>query len=154
MLSVSVDAALTKGFVKTGDVVVFAAGVPVGQTGTTNLIKVQIVGKMLARGMGIGRKSYSGTVRYLTPDQPQNHIPGEIIVAGVTDANTVPYLHNAGALVVEEGGLTSHAAIVALQFGVPAVIGVKDALKNIKEGQLITVDALSGVIYEGVINIL
>ncbi|MDR3289597.1 MAG: pyruvate kinase [Peptococcaceae bacterium] len=152
MLSISVDAALTHGFVKTGDVVVITAGVPVGQTGTTNLIKVQIVGKMLAKGMGIGRKSYSGVARHLS--NFQNYSAGDILVADTTDANAVPIMQKAGAIVVQEGGLTSHAAVVALQFGIPAVIGARNALNTIQDGEVITVDALSGVIYEGQINIL
>lgn len=60
----------------------------------------------------------------------------------------------AGALVIQEAGLTSHAAIAAIEYGIPTIIGVQDAMATISEGQRITVDALAGVIYKGTVNIL
>ncbi|UWG99123.1 pyruvate kinase [Dehalobacter sp. DCM] len=152
LLSVAVTKSLDEGLVQTGDIVVLTAGVPVGKVGATNLIKVQVVGSVMARGTGIGRKSYSGKARKTTV--PEEFSKGDILIATITDTDTLPVIAKAGAIVVERGGLTSHAAIVALQYGIPAVVGAQNATEKIPEGTIITVDALSGVVYEGAVSIL
>ena len=154
LLSVAVHASLVKGLVRTGEVVVLTAGVPVGKVGTTNMIKVQIVGNVLAKGMGIGRKSYSGQARTANMPGARDFQKGDVLVARNTDARLVPLIAQAGALVVEEGGLTSHAAIAALQYGIPAIVGAQGALTQIRDGSVVTVDALAGVVYEGSVAIL
>lgn len=153
LLSVSVNTAFAKGLVQSGDVVVVTAGVPVGKAGTTNMIKVQVVGNMLAKGIGFGRKAFSGRARPIL--RPTEEIQeGDILVTTMTDAGFIPLLAKAGALVVEEGGMTSHAAIAALQFGIPAIVGAIGILSQVKPGQILTVDALAGVVYEGAVSIL
>lgn len=152
LLSVAVTKALDHNLVNTGDIVVITAGVPVGKVGSTNLLKVQVVGKVLSRGMGIGRKTYSGIARKSADLNTFNK--GDILISPVTDADMLPLIAKAGALVVERGGLTSHAAIVALEYGIPAVVGARDAMTEIQEGMLITVDASSGVVYEGTVAML
>lgn len=154
LLSTAIVAAQGKNFVKTGDMVVITAGVPVGKVGTTNLIKVQLVADILAKGTGIGRNSYSGTARKIRKPEPDNFNQGDILITAATDAAYVPLIAKAGALVVQEGGLTSHAAIAALQYGIPAIVGAREAMDRISEGQTITVDALTGVIYDGAANVL
>ncbi|MCL1790254.1 MAG: pyruvate kinase [Peptococcaceae bacterium] len=152
LLSVSVTYAQKNNMIKTGDIVVLTAGVPVGQAGTTNLIKVQVVGKVLARGLGIGHAVISGTASRLVDSE--EFVDGQIFVAGTTGSEDMSVIAKAGALVVEEGGLTSHAAIAALEYKIPAVVAAHDAMKQIREGQFITVDAITGVIYEGVVSML
>jgi len=152
LLSIAVTKALDHDFVKTGDVVVLTAGVPVGKVGTTNLIKIQIIGNILTRGIGVGRKSYSGTAR--TTKNPDRFNNGDIFVSTTTDAEDLPIISKAGAIVVERGGLTSHAAIVALEYGIPAIVGSKEAVQKIKDGAVITVDASSGVVYEGFVAMI
>lgn len=154
LLSVAVTAAIEQQYIKTGDIVVITAGVPVGKVGTTNMIKVQVVGGILAKGIGIGRKSYMGTARIVHQPEQDTFEKGDILVASSTDARFIPLIAQAGALVIKESGLTSHAAIAALEYGIPAIIGIQDALTKISERQRITVDALSGVIYEGTVSIL
>ncbi|EGW37087.1 pyruvate kinase [Desulfosporosinus sp. OT] len=154
LLSVAVTAALDKGYIRTGDIVVITAGVPVGKVGTTNMIKVQVVGGILAKGKGIGRKSYMGTARMVHQAEHDTFNKGDILVASATDARYVPLIALAGALVIQESGLTSHAAIAALEYGIPAIIGLPEIMTTISEGQRITVDALAGVIYEGTVSIL
>jgi len=154
VLSVAVMAALNKNYIQTGDVVVITAGVPVGKVGTTNMIKVQVVGGVLAKGTGIGRKSYMGIARIVHLPEHDTFKKGDILVASSTDTRYVPMIARAGALVIREAGLTSHAAIAALEYGIPAIIGLQDAMIIISEGQRITVDALAGVIYEGTVSIL
>ena len=154
LLSTAVNTALSANYVKTGDVVVITAGVPVGKTGATNMIKVQIVGNVLAKGSGIGRKSYTGIARKIQTANPELFNQGDVLVAGFTDSDLVPVIARAGAIVVEEGGLTSHAAIAALQYGIPAIVGASGAITNITDGETVTVDGLSGVVYEGSVTIL
>jgi len=150
LLSIAVTRALDENLIKTGDIVVLTAGVPVGKVGTTNLIKVQVVGNVLARGIGVGRKSYIGIARKLEDIENPDAFPkGDILIASTTDATHMEIIAKAGALVVEQGGLTSHAAIVALEFGIPTIVGAKDALSKISDGAMITVDASAGVVYEG-----
>lgn len=147
LLSIAVTKALDQNLVKTGDIVVLTAGVPVGKVGTTNLIKVQVIGNVLTRGIGIGRRSYSGVAR--KTQKPEEFNKGEIYIALTTDADNLAIISKAGAIVVERGGLTSHAAIVALEYGIPAIVGAKEATEKIKDGCIITVDASAGVVYEG-----
>ncbi|CCO08649.1 pyruvate kinase [Desulforamulus hydrothermalis] len=154
VMAVAVTTALQHRLVQTGDLVVITAGVPAGQTGTTNMIKIQVVGNILTRGAGIGRQSYAGTARLITSADPATFNKGDILVAASLDADFMPLAARAGALVVEEGGLTSPAAIAALHFGIPAVVGAAEALTKISEGETITVDALSGAVYQGSVAIL
>jgi len=154
MLSVAVNTSLNKNFIQSGDVVVITAGVPIGKVGSTNMIKVQIMGNVLSKGTGIGRKSYSGVARKVQFPQKDPFNDGDILIAETTNADYVPIISRAGALVIVEGGLTSHAAIVALQYGIPAIVGAQEAFSKVTDGQILTVDALSGVMYEGSISIL
>jgi pyruvate kinase len=146
LLSMAVTKSLDSNLVKTGDIVVLTAGVPVGKVGTTNLIKVQVIGNILARGIGIGRKSYSGIARKIDAAKFDQ---GDILIASTTDTEDTSLITKAGAIVVEQGGLTSHAAIVALECGIPAIVSAKEAMEKIEDGQIITVDASAGVVYEG-----
>ncbi|MDA8227958.1 MAG: pyruvate kinase [Desulfitobacterium hafniense] len=154
LLSISVNASLSHNLISTGDVVVITAGVPVGKVGTTNMIKVQVIGNVLVKGSGIGRKSYSGTARKMESPNISGFLDGDILIAPTTDSGFIPLIAKAGALVTEEGGLTSHAAITALHYGIPAIVGTKEAMDKISEGQTITVDALAGVVYEGSVTII
>ena len=154
MLSVAVNTSLNQNYIHAGDVVVITAGVPIGKVGSTNMIKVQIMGNILTKGMGIGRKSYSGFARKVQFPEKDAFNDGDILIAEATDASFVPLIARAGAVVVEEGGLTSHAAIAALQYGIPAIVGASEAFSKVTNGQTLTVDALSGVMYEGSVSIL
>lgn len=154
LLSIAVNEALTHNLIQTGDVVVITAGVPVGRVGTTNMIKVQVIGNVVAKGSGIGRKSYSGPVRLITTSHGTQFTQGEILVAPFTDKDSIPMIAKAGALILEEGGLTSHGAIAALNYGIPAIVGAKDIISKLVNGQILTVDALAGVVYDGTVSIL
>lgn len=154
LLADAVTTSLNQDYIHTGDVVVITAGVPVGKVGSTNMIKVQIMGNILAKGIGIGRKSYSGFARKVQFPEKELFNDGDILIAKATDASFVPLIARAGALVVIEGGLTSHAAIAALQYGIPAIVGALEAFIKVSDGQILTVDALTGVMYEGSVSIL
>ncbi len=156
MIKQAVDTSLAKGLIKCGDLLVITAGVPVGTPGATNLIKVHIVGEVLARGTAIGNRAAIGRVRVcLTPEEALEKVEtGDILVASGTDRDYVAAIQKAGAIITEDGGLTSHAAIVGLNLGIVAVVGVDGATKILKDGGTVTVDGMRGLIYRGSTTVL
>jgi pyruvate kinase len=156
MLDNAVEESLNSGFVSHGDLVVISAGVPIGESGTTNLMKIHVVGDIVAKAQGIGRKSAFGKV--VTAKNAEEAIAkvkeGSILVTIGSDKEMMPAIEKCSALVTEEGGLTSHAAVVGLSLGIPVIVGVEAATQLLKDGQEITVDAQSGVIYNGHASVL
>jgi pyruvate kinase len=150
----SVQGAQSSGLVNEGDLVVVTAGVPVGTSGTTNMIRVHVVGNILLRGTGIGQRVVTGKVRvaHSIKDVKTKFQPGEILVVESVDEETAPYAHKAAAIVTEEGGLTSHAAIIGISYGLPVIVGVDGATDRLVDGAQVTVDASRGVVYRGQIN--
>lgn len=150
MLDIAVEESLRSGIIKEGDLVVITAGVPVGESGTTNLMKVHVVGDILVKAQGIGRKSAFGkvVVAKTAQEAESKGVKGKILVTTSTDADFVPAISDCIALITEEGGLTSHAAIVGLNMGIPVIVGAKDATTLLRDGQEITVDANRGVVYK------
>jgi pyruvate kinase len=156
MLDIAVEAAVETGIVKHGDLVVITAGVPVGETGSTNLMKVHVVGDIIAKGQGIGRKSAFGkaVIAKTAEEAVEKMTEGGILVTHSTDADMMKALQKAAAIITEEGGLTSHAAVVGLSLGIPVIVGVENATSILKDGQEITVDAGFGAIYQGHASVL
>lgn len=156
MVEIAIEEGLNSGIVEHGDLVVITAGVPVGEAGTTNLMKIHIVGDILAKAQGIGRKSAFG--RVVTARNAQEAIEktksGSILVTIGSDREMVPAIEKCAALITEEGGLTSHAAVVGLSLGIPVIVGVENALALFKDGQEVTVDATRGTIYNGHASVL
>ena len=156
ILELSVDEALKHGFVDHGDVVVITAGVPVGEAGTTNLMKVHVIGDLLARGQGIGKSSVVGkaVIAKNAGEALALDTEGCILVTVGSDREMMPAIENCVGIITEEGGLTSHAAVVGLSLGIPVIVGVKEATTLIRAGQEITMDAETGVIYKGHASVL
>lgn len=156
ILELSVEAALKSKFVDYGDVVVITAGVPVGEAGTTNLMKVHVIGDLLARGQGIGKSSVVGkaVIAQNADEALAFDTEGCILVTMGTDREMMPAIEKCVGIITEEGGLTSHAAVVGLSLGIPVIVGVKEATKLIRSGQEITMDAETGVIYKGHASVL
>lgn len=156
MIQHSVDRALEAGLIGSGDLVVITAGIPVGVAGTTNLIKVHVVGDIIGKGTGIGNRAATGKVCIIENiDKDKGKLEeGDILVAEATDLDMIPLMMKAAAFIVEEGGLTSHAAIVALELGKPVIVGVQNALRDFKDGQIVTVDGSRGLIYSGKARVL
>ncbi len=156
MLDTAVEESLNSGIVSSGDLVVITAGVPVGEAGTTNLMKIHVVGDILMRAQGIGRKSAFGKV--ITAKNAEEAIAkvkeGSILVTIGTDREMMPAIEKCSAIITEEGGLTSHAAVVGLNVGIPVIVGAENAMKLLKDGQEITVDSNRGVIYSGHASVL
>ncbi|GAF39112.1 pyruvate kinase [Agrilactobacillus composti DSM 18527 = JCM 14202] len=144
------------GFAKEGDLILIVAGVPVGESGTTNLVKVQLIGSKLTRGQGVGDETVVGkaVVANSAKEAVDNAVDGGILVTKTTDKDYLPAIEKSSALVVETGGLTSHAAVVGIAMGIPVVVGAENATSLIKDGEVITVDSRRGVIYRGASNSL
>ena len=156
MIDAAVKEALTHKYIKQGDLVVITAGVPVGLPGTTNLLKVHIVGDVLVKGQGIGNKAASGIVNVVhsAKEALAKVQPGDIMVTVATDRDFVPAMEKAAAIITEEGGLTSHAAIIGLNLGIPVIVGVDGATGKLDEGSTVTVDSARGLIYRGITTVL
>ncbi len=155
MFSNAIQASLKEGMINEGNLVVITAGVPVGVSGTTNLIRVETVGEIIVKGTGVGKKAASGKAFIVHNEKDLDRFEeGQVLVARNTGIEYLPAIKKAAALVTEEGGITSHAAIVAINLGKPAVVGVNKALSVIKDGEMITVDAIRGLIYRGKANVL
>ncbi len=155
MLVSAVNASLEEKMISDGNLVVITAGVPVGVSGTTNLLRVETVGEIIVKGRGVGKEAVSGTAFIAKGESDLDNIEeGQILVAHSTNSNYMPAIKKAAALVTEEGGLTSHGAIVAINLSKPAIVGVDKALQLITNGEMITVDAIRGLIYRGEANVL
>lgn len=156
VIDISVQKALENNLIKRGDLVVITAGVPVGYVGTTNLIKVHIVGDVLVSGTGVGKRSATGRVVVIDndPQSREEFKAGDILVTTATDKDLIELMEMAGGIITEEGGLTSHGAIVGLNFAKPTVVGVQGACEKLKTGDIVTIDAATGLVYSGKTRVL
>lgn len=150
----AIQSALTHHLINVGDLVVLTAGVPVGQSGSTNMIRVQVVGDILLSGTGIGKGSAIGTVCIADTlsNLKQRFTDDCILVLKSAEPEFISYMKRAKAIVAEESGLTSEAAIIALTLGLPAVIGAKNATKILKNNDTVTVDSNRDTIFRGITN--
>lgn len=151
MFELAAKQAVDLGFAKEGDLILITAGVPVGERGTTNVMKIQMIGSKLLEAQGIGEKSIvsNAVVANSVEEAIAKAKDGMILVVPTTDKEYMPAIEKAAALVVEEGGLTSHAAVVGIAKDLPVIVGAKDATTTIKDGELITVDSRRGIVYRG-----
>lgn len=133
-----------------GDLVVMTAGTLQGVSGSTDLIKVEVVTAVRGKGVGIGQGSVSGRARVIrNGSEPTHFNPGEILVASDTRADFVDAIKKAAGIITEDNSLKSHSAVISQQLKVPAIIGVKNATSLIRDGEIITLDLQRGVIYSG-----
>lgn len=155
-LEFSVKAALNKGCIKEGDLVVITAGIPAAVTGTTNLIRVYTVAKVLTKGMGVGKKSAYGKVVMITDPvaEEDKFKEGNVLVIKAGNKEMTPLMEKASAIIAEEGGLTSDAAIAGLNLGKPTIVGVVDAFKLLQDDEIVTVDGATGLIYKGIATVM
>lgn len=99
------------------------------------------------KGIPASRGKATGIARIiLNLKQIKDFKPGDILVTESTNPSWTPIIYAASAVVTEVGGSLSHAAIVSREYGKPAVVGIKEAIKKIKDGQKITVDGTKGII--------
>lgn len=156
VIDLSIHSALEKDLIEQGDLIVITAGIPVGVSGTTNLIKVHTISEILLKGVGIGNKAITGKVVIAesASELERKFKDGDVIVCNSTDRDMVKYMESASAIITEQGGLTSHAAIVGLNLGTPTVVGVENASVELKDGDIVTVDSITGSIYKGKARVL
>ncbi|MEW7847688.1 phosphoenolpyruvate synthase [Massilia aurea] len=113
-------------------------------------------GTVLTHGRAIGQKIGAGRVRVITDPSEMDRVqPGDVLVADMTDPNWEPVMKRAAAIVTNRGGRTCHAAIIARELGVPAVVGCGDATDVLKDGTLVTVSCAEGdegMIYDGLLE--
>lgn len=156
VFATAVEESLKHEYVDHGDLVVITAGVPVGKAGTTNLMKVHVIGDIAAKGQGIGKLVAYGESLVVRTAEEANAVDteGKIIVTIGSDREMMPAIKKCAGLITEEGGLTSHAAVVGLSLGIPVIVGVENATALIKNNEDVTIDAETGVVYHGHASVL
>ncbi|MCI5775720.1 MAG: pyruvate kinase [Aerococcus sp.] len=151
MMALATHVAKENGFASDGDHILIAAGVPVGETGMTNIMRIQTVGEELLQGAGIGSRQVIGHV--LIADDPETALASAtdqtIIVTKETNEKWNDVFEKAAGVIVEKGGLTGHAAVVSVNSDTPAIIGAEGATEKLHDDQLITLDTKRGVVYNG-----
>ena len=148
LIEMSTATAEAHGYLHSGDLAVVTAGVPVGISGTTNMIKIHMVGNSLCLGVGIGEQNASGRacVCRNVDEIRAKFKPGMVLVVPGTNNEMLTYLRDAAAIVAEEAGQNSHAAIVGLALGKAVVVGAANAMSNIKDGLNVAVDCAHGTV--------
>ena len=151
LIEMSTALAQKNGYLHNGELAVVTAGVPVGVSGTTNMIKIHMVGNCLSTGVGVGREnaaltSASGKACVCrTLDEIRAKFkPGMVLVVPSTTNEMLEYVRDAAALVVEEAGLNSHAAIAGKALLKPTIVGAQGACSHIRDGLNIAVDCAHG----------
>lgn len=144
----AVSAAEQAGYVHPGELAVLTAGVPLGVSGTTNLIKVHVAGHILLRGQGLCDRKVCARlfVASSAGDVQAGFRPGDILVVRETTNEMMPQLREAAAIIAEAGGMNSHAAIAGLSLDIPVVLGAENATRLLKTGAVVTVDGESGTV--------
>ncbi|MDS3861912.1 pyruvate kinase [Thermosynechococcaceae cyanobacterium BACA0444] len=152
---VAINTAQERGLLAERDLVVMTAGTLQGVSGSTDMIKVEIVTSIMGRGSGIGHGSVSGPARVILEGaRISSFNPGEILVTSRTNADYVEVIRKAAGIITEEESLTSHAAVLGLRLGIPVIVGVKNATDIIREGTILTLDVQRGLVYSGSVNSL
>ena len=151
LIEMSTALAQKNGYLHNGELAVVTAGVPVGVSGTTNMIKIHMVGNCLSTGVGVGREnadltSASGKACVCrTLDEVRAKFkPGMVLVVPSTTNEMLEYVRDAAALVVEEAGLNSHAATAGKALLKPTIVGALGACSHIRDGLDIAVDCAHG----------
>ncbi|MBC2397498.1 pyruvate kinase [Clostridium tetanomorphum] len=155
LIETSVEMALESGYVNKGDLVVIAAGIPVSYSGTTNMLKVHVVGDILVQGRGGGINHGYGTVKVVNSPKEANDIvdKGDILVIKNSDIEYVSVLDRVAGVITEKGGLTSHLAIECITQEIPFICSAGGAMEVLKSGSFVTMDVKRGIVYNGRVTI-
>ena len=149
LIEMSTALAKENGYLHNGELAVVTAGVPVGVSGTTNMIKIHMVGNCLASGVGVGPEnndvaSGKACVCRTMDEVRAKFKPGMVLVVPSTSNEMLSFVRDAAALVVEEPGLNSHAAIAGKALLKPTVVGAAGATSHIRDGLMVAVDCAHG----------
>ncbi len=141
------------GLLNDGDLVVMTAGTLQGVSGSTDLIKVEVVTAVIGSGRGVGEGSVSGRARVAHDTAAiKDFNTGEILVVPRTSADYVDAIRRAGGIITEDDSLTSHAAVLGLRLGIPVIVGVERATEIIRNGTIVTLDVSRGIVCSGTFN--
>ena len=151
LIEMSTALAKENGYLHDGELAVVTAGVPVGVSGTTNMIKIHMIGNCLATGVGIGPEGAvmanatgKACVCHSLDELRAKFRPGMVLVVPSTSNEMLSYVRDAAAIVVEEPGLNSHAAIAGKALLKPTIVGAAGATSHIRDGLMIAVDCAHG----------
>jgi pyruvate kinase len=148
----AINMARTSNLLQEGDLVVITSGTQ-GVAGSTDLVKVEVVTAILGKGIGIGHGLVTGAAHIArTAKDITRFNQGDILIATETNVDYLEAIRKASAIVVEDEGLTCHAATIGLRLDIPVIVGVKDATGAIRSGTVITLDVQRGLIYSGAIT--
>ena len=144
-----VDVAQKNGLVQSGDLTVITTGVPLGISGTTNLLKVHLVGNVLVTGESIIEQVVCGRLCVCKNEEEafRNYTDGDILVIPKTTNALIRIIKTAKGIITEQEGINSHAAIMCLALDKPAVVGAKHATSILKSGTVVTLDGIRGTVY-------
>ena len=150
----ALEIAVKSGLLKNGDTVVSALGMPLGFSGATNTLRVDIVGAVLCKGKGVGTKRATGTARVITARDgvERTFHQGDILVTTATDSSFMPYIRKAAAIVVGplDQNVNSHAEVAGMALDIPVIVCNAKVVDFIPAHSLITVDAEKGFVYKGI----
>lgn len=150
----ALEIAVKSGLMKNGDTVVSALGMPLGFSGATNTLRVDIVGDVLCKGKGVGTKRATGTARVITARDgvERTFHQGDILVTTATDSSFMPYIRKAAAIVVGplDQNANSHAEVAGMALDIPVIVCNAKVVDFIPAHSLITVDAEKGFVYKGI----
>ncbi len=143
-----VDMAAQAGYLNSGDLVVITAGVPLGISGTTNLIKVHVVGNILLAGTGITHGNICANLCVAKNEEEARHnfTKGDILVVPQTSNSMIDLIRDSSGIIAEQDGLNSHAAIAGLTLDKPVIIGAQNATTILKNGITVQLDAERGIV--------
>jgi pyruvate kinase len=138
------------GLIKNGDLIVITAGMPIGTTGTTNMLKVRSIADICFTGQGVSGTTAEGNIRVIRHESDWEDLPEKaIVVVTATYDSMIPNLRRVQGVIAEQPGLTSHAAIVGRELGIPVVCNIQGAVEMLENGQLVTIDGTTGHISYG-----
>lgn len=145
----AVNSAVKKGLLHDGDLVVITAGVPLGVSGTTNLLKVQVVGDALVTGHGIVHSTICSNLCVCNneEDAVKNFNDGDILVIPKTSNEIMPIIKKCSGIITEQDGAASHAAVVGLTLDLPVIVGAKGATQILKSGTTVILDGTRGIVF-------
>lgn len=154
MVASAMTSALGEGLIESGDLVVLTAGVPSGESGTTNMIRVHVAGKVVLSGNGVGKQPATGhvSIGHTAEVLASTFKDGDVLVVKTLEPELMPFAKRACAIISAEDGYTSAAAIAGINLGIPVILGAVQAEQVLQNGAVVTVDAARGKVFEGIAN--
>ncbi len=147
----AIECAERTGLIKTGDLTVITGGTPLGISGTTNIMRVQVIGNVLVSGVGITDLFNTSKVCVAigVNDVLENFKDGDILVTDTVTKEMITVLKRASGIICEEPGTVNNAAIIGMTLDIPVITGAHGATKILKSGTTVTIDAKAGLVFGG-----